>query len=58
MGIIDKVDNFNLLRRKRVVAERVELMKGRSSSKSKGCMPTSERLKEMYVPAVTHIKMK
>ncbi len=57
MGIIDKVDNFNLLRRKRAVVERLELLQERAS-KIKGCMPSSEKLKEMYTPTVTHIKMK
>lgn len=58
MGIIDKVDNFNLLRRKVAVAERLDLLKERAYSAGKGCMPSSERMKEMHVPAVTHIKMK
>lgn len=58
MGIIDKVDNFHLLRRKKALSDRVCLNNGVSISKSKTCMPSSEKMKEMYTATVTHLKSK
>ncbi|MCZ2393238.1 MAG: hypothetical protein LC105_05240 [Chitinophagales bacterium] len=58
MAIIDKLDNFNLLRRKKAVAERNLFQQNRVSSKKKACMPNTERMKELYEATVTHIKLK
>lgn len=58
MGIIDKVDNFHLLRRKKALSGKASLNNGVNTSKSKGCMPSSEKMKEMYTATVTHLKSK
>lgn len=58
MGIIDKLDNFHLLRRKKALSGKVGLGPNLNVSKTKGCMPSSEKMKEMYTSSVTHLKSK
>lgn len=58
MPIIDKLDNFNLLRKKRNLSDRVHSAPSTPSYKKRGCMPTSEVLKECFVASVTHLKSK
>ena len=58
MPIIDKLDNFNLLRKKRNLSDRAHFTTSTPSYKKRGCMPTSEKLKEDYAASVTHLKIK
>ncbi|MCO5231693.1 MAG: hypothetical protein M9958_11120 [Chitinophagales bacterium] len=58
MAIIDQLENFNLIRRRKAVAAKNLFMQHRDSSKKKACMPTTEKMKDLYEATVTHIKMK
>lgn len=58
MPIIDKLDNFNLLRKKRSLSDRELTASNTPSYKKRNCMPTSEVLKECFVASVTHLKSK
>ncbi|HUH73848.1 MAG TPA: hypothetical protein VLZ75_05515 [Chitinophagales bacterium] len=58
MPIIDKLDNFNLLRKKRNHSDRVHSAPSTPSYKKRGCMPSSEKLKEDFAASVTHLKIK
>ena len=58
MPIIDTLDNLSLLAKKRSIFKRVSSMPLVSKFKMKGCMPTSEQMKESFAANVTHLKIK
>lgn len=58
MPIIDRLDNLSLIKRKKTLFNRVTTSSLVSKFKKKGCMPTSEQMKDCYVASVTHLKIK